>query len=139
MPEFLNEEDVIREFEGATGEKVEEIKLDDNNSINFWRVETVPEIEDDGYGDYREYWVFKSIEAAKALAREWVEEDLFENLEYFNQDWLRSLMTHRLSGESFVEYVAEQAVNIDGFAHFLPSYDENYILTGSGFVVVRIN
>lgn len=87
----------------------------------------------------QEYMVTEDIDDAETIAQAIVKQDLEEEPELFNQDWLKGTMNTRLSGQSFIEHAAEEAVNVDGFSHFLASYDGDYQETESGFVVMRVN
>lgn len=120
---------VVSELEALLDATVKSISLNTGWGVPYFEVEV---------GD-AEYIVLASVEDAEKLAQERVEEDLVEEPELFNRGWLESLMRHRLKDESFLEYASRDAINVDGFAHFLAHYDHDYEETESDFVVMRVN
>ena len=130
----FTKENVIKEFEELTGEKVEKIKVNFDWSVKYFEIET----ED------KEYIVLKNEEEAEELAKERVTEDFINEPELFNKDWLeteiRNLRKEDFEdNESVADVIGRKAVEIDGYAHFLAYYDGSSEFTKSGFVVMRIN
>jgi len=140
----FDEETVVKELalllEEEEGDKITEEDLED------FEVEFNPSSFDSWSVDHyevriwdREYIVLEDEDKAFKLAEEYVKEDLENEPELFNQDWLQGCMNDRIEGKSFIEHASEQAVSIDGFAHFLGHYDGDYQETKSGFIVIRRN
>lgn len=87
----------------------------------------------------KDYIILENEDEAEELAKERVQQDLEDEPELFNHDWLNGIKNTRLEGQSFNEYAIEEAVTIDGFAHFLASYDGDYEVIKHGFVIMRVN
>lgn len=123
-----DEEEFKKEFEKEIDGKVEEIVEHDIGwDIEQYLVKT----------SEHDYIVMKNEEEAEELAIAQVTQDLEDQPELFNQDWLNCLKGHRLTGQSFIEYASEDAISVDGWAHFLSHYDGYYETTKNGYVYWR--
>ena len=136
---MFNEETVKKEFEALKNETVKEIKLNNDWSEPYFEIETEEIKNEYGHMETREYMVCENEEKAESIAISQVKQDLEDDPELFNQDWLNCLKKHKLKNQSFIEYASEDAVNVDGFEHFLARYDGQSDTTESGFVVMRTN
>lgn len=128
----FTEENIKKELALCLGYSEEDIT--DIRENNDWNA-TYFEIEING----EEYMITEDTDDAETIAQDRVKQDLEQEPELFNKEWLNGIMNDNINGQSFIEYAAEDAVNTDGFAHFLASYDGDYQETVSGFVVMRIN
>ena len=123
VTEFLKEDEV-------TKEDIEINEVTQWDSIDYFHVEV----------DGCEYDIFESVESAEKLAKEVVTQDLETEKENFNQDWLNGLMNQRIpEGQTFLEFAAQDAIDTDGFEHFLNHYDGESDETKNGFVIMRVN
>jgi len=135
MMKMFNEETVKKEFEELMKDEDEEVDEDGIDLNNDWDTQYFTIRSDMG----REYIVLETVSDAEDLAKEQVKQDLETEPELFNQEWLNCLKNHTLQDQSFIEYATEKAVQEDGFAHFLASYDGDYKETKSGYIVMRVN
>ena len=126
-------ETVTDELEELLETEVVNISLNTGWDTEYFEVT----VEEEG----AEYIVLETYKDAEDLAKEQVEQDLDYEREIFNEDWLTGLMFRRIpkAGMTFIEFASEDAVNTDGFAHFLAHYDGDYQETKSGFIVMRTN
>jgi len=140
---FLNEKEVAKELMKlydieATEDYPEEeiisnietyLNLVTEYGVTFYRAV----VEDE------EIMIFEDSSDAEEYAKAIVARDLEDEPSLFNKDWLKGLMNDTIEGESFIEHAAQDAVDIDGVAHFLATYDGDERETESGFMVYRTN
>ena len=127
----FNESNVREEFDKEIGQGITKITLNNDWAEPYFEVYTE---------DNEEYMITENEETAEAIAISRVKQDLEEEPEIFNKGWLESMMNDVLENESFIDHASKEAVEADGFAHFLGTYDGDYtIMTNSGFVIMRLN
>lgn len=110
----------------------------------LWKNKPLKDTKEDFDEKYQEYLIHKNTENAEIHAKIRVKEDFESEPEIFNKTFRNRVNTIEKSdfedGDKDVNDVMSRwAVDSDGFAHFLNTYDNDYLLTKSEFVVMRIN
>lgn len=148
IPKDFNEENIREEMGeefSVDPELRDEIKISDSPLSSFGFEVYEVEVAD------KTYVVVEDEDVAEELAIKVVEQDLEEKPDIFNQDWLVShlgLYVLNFGTEEAaklvkdnalidVSGVAEDAVQLDGWQHFLSRYDGNSSETENGFVYWR--
>ena len=110
-----------------------------------WKNKPIEDTEEDYREEYEEYLICKDEEEAEQLARSRVYDDLENEPELFNKDWYNNALKNIDKSDfdnnpeckNVTDILSKQAVDTDGFSHFLAGYDGEYKNTKSGFIVMR--
>lgn len=100
-----------------------------------WTGKSAPEEDEDGDLPEPDEDQIEAVKSAAARERADDPMDWLEDI-YGREDAVKKAM--EVAGFD-IEAAAEEAVNVDGWAHFLSRYDGNYAETDSGFVYWREN